>query len=550
MWAEVMTLEKKSNTVLEIAVMAAQDQFVENLAECWPPEFHVDILESALKNAASRGRIRMVKALVKKVDAASDSVRHALNKASSHAPMQKEVIWFLARHTTSVPMYSTMSNLIMAAHLAPRYDGSMTSKNNEKIKLLKDLAKMESYFRSGARLSFLEKCIYKCIPLCLVDASFDNPKDTKMAQVSSALKRFKISLWNLATKPAPFIKRIGESKLRHKYSLEFANQALPKEETSPEILKLTSETILEAASHGISEIVELCLKRFPELMWDKEFANKLNQEAINGRQVELFRLLANANLGYGGLMKKGLMKDVIEWTPRCVSLDVSGAAFLMQRELQWYKVMEDRTKPSMKSLKLLPCPLNNESGKSEKRTYWEAFVEQRRDLLKEARQWMKDTSSSCSVVATLIITIAFAAAFTVPGGNDGNTGIPIFLKKSSFMVFAVADALALFSSVTATLVFLAILNSRCAIEDFLHSLPFKMIVGLTFLFLSLGFMLVAFGCALTMVLNERLKWIDIPIYLLVALPIVLFAMLQLPLYYGMVVSTFWPRLYRPKKLRK
>ncbi|XP_039166325.1 uncharacterized protein LOC120286152 isoform X2 [Eucalyptus grandis] len=105
---------------------------------------------------------------------------------------------------------------------------------------------------------------------------------------------------------------------------------------------------------------------------------------------------------------------------------------------------------------------------------WEPFVEQRQDLLKEAGQWMKDTASSCSLVATLIITVTFAAAFTIPGGNDNNTGIPIFLKKPSFMVFTAANALALFSSITATLMFLAILTSRYAAEDFLHSLPRKM----------------------------------------------------------------------------
>ncbi|KAF7848327.1 hypothetical protein BT93_L2094 [Corymbia citriodora subsp. variegata] len=344
---------------------------------------------------------------------------------------------------------------------------------------------------------------------------------------------------------APFIKRIGESKLKHKYSLEFTNRALSMMtcKITPEILELTSEIILEAASHGISEIVKSCLKNFPELMWDRNFAKKLIEEVINERQIELFRL-ASTHMSDGDLAGKGLMKGVVKWTPRCAPPDVSGAAFLLQRELQWYEVV-DRIQPSVKST------VHHQSTKTHgEKTYWEDFVEQRQNLLEEAGQWMKGTSSSCSVVATLIITVAFAAAFTVPGGNNDSTGIPIFLKKGSFMTFAIADALALFSSVTATSMFLAILTSCYTIEDFLYVLPGKMILGLTFLFLSLGFMLVAFGSALTMVLNERLKWIYIPINLLVALPIILFAMLQLPLYFEMVISTFRPRLYRPKKLWK
>ncbi|KAL3747281.1 hypothetical protein ACJRO7_016116 [Eucalyptus globulus] len=328
-----------------------------------------------------------------------------------------------------------------------------------------------------------------------------------------------------------------------------------------EMLKLTRDIFLEAASRGISEIVKLCLKHYPELMWDKELTKNLIEEVVRARHVELFRLINGyntiPNLTYNFQRDCDLMSALVEWSPEYVPADVSGSAFLMQRELQWFKVLEDRCSPSIKSLKFKmkkeksdPKSLELELTKERRgKTHWKIFVEQRKDLLKEAGQWMKDTSSSCSLVATLIITVAFAAAFTVPGGNDDG-GIPIFLKKGSFMVFAVADALALFSSITAALMFLTILTSRYAAEDFLHSLPRKMILGLTFLFLSLVFMLVAFGSALTIVLSKRWKWIDIPITLLVAFPVILFVILQLPLYVEMVESTCWPRLYRPMKIWK
>ncbi|KAF6146996.1 hypothetical protein GIB67_036715 [Kingdonia uniflora] len=54
---------------------------------------------------------------------------------------------------------------------------------------------------------------------------------------------------------------------------------------------------------------------------------------------------------------------------------------------------------------------------------------------------MKDTSTSCMGLATLIATIMFSAAFTVPDGNNSDQGIPIFLQANSFMVFAVSDAI-------------------------------------------------------------------------------------------------------------
>ncbi|KAL3747255.1 hypothetical protein ACJRO7_016092 [Eucalyptus globulus] len=348
---------------------------------------------------------------------------------------------------------------------------------------------------------------------------------------------------------APFIRRSGEMKFTHTCSLDLAKLALTKMNKKfdasemVEIL-LTSGVVLDAASRGVIEIVDLCLKKFPELLWNNNFKEELRKEIVEGRHVELFRLLRQYNPSrcFAGIDESKRMirtEALIKWSPRCVPPDVSGAAFLLQRELQWFQAMSAGASVS----KWLKFQLH-------KKPLWEVFVEQRKELFKEAEQWMKDTSSSCSLVATLIITVAFAAAFTVPGGNNGSMGIPIFLNKGSFMVFAVADGLALLSSVTATLMFLTILTSRYTIEDFLQSLPSKMVMGLTFLILSLASMLVAFSSALTIVLSERLKWIYIPITLLAAFPVVLFAILQLPLYIEMVESTYWPRLYRPLKLWK
>ncbi|KAL3749359.1 hypothetical protein ACJRO7_010464 [Eucalyptus globulus] len=659
----VMTVGNKSVSVLEFAVMAAQDHYplVEKLIDSVDSVDLVDlvhsddlvdsdptykesilrsaykesILRSALYDAARRGSITMVTALVNKAGSlfqgneagssvqeneAGSSVQenetgssvqaneagslynivpNALSYAISNAPMQKEVIWYLARQTTSAPDFNTMSCIILAGHLdiglflARKYPKEVTSKDNTNRSLLGDLAKMKSYFRSGDRLNFWEKCIYKCIPLCLVDTSFDNPEDTRMARGSDgpdsltlanpqpvecvvhpgpsmarAYKWFKTSLWNHATKPVPFIKRIGESKLRHKRSLEFAEELVLKNQNmkSSEIVKflLTSKIILDSASRGTHEIVKLCLDNYPELMWDNDFPKELMREVVNGRQVELFRLVNAYNripkLSDDIFTNRELMEAVVEWSPRCVSADVPGAAFLLQNELQWFKALEDRSDPSFKTLKFkvlknrgdpsfrsLKLEETKERGG---KTYWEIFVEQRQDLLKEAGEWMKNTSSSCSLIATLIITVAITAAFTVPGGYDNSKGIPIFLKKDSFMIFAITDALAFFSSVTATVMFLAIVIPCYTFEDILHSLPGKMIMGITSLFLSLVFTLVAFGSGLTIILSERFKWIYILITLLATIPVCFLLYVQFPLYLEMVESIYRPRLYHPLKPRK
>jgi hypothetical protein len=189
----------------------------------------------------------------------------------------------------------------------------------------------------------------------------------------------------------------------------------------------------------------------------------------------------------------------------------------------------------------LDHPLFKELKNKDGKTPWQVFKEEHNELLEEGKDWMKDTSNSCMLVATLIATIAFAAAITVPGGNNQDKGTPIFLSDNLFIVFVMSDALALFSSMTSLLMFLAILNARFAEEDFLVALPEKLIIGLAFLFLAIVTTMVAFGAALSMLVQERLKWAPIPIALLACVPIALFAMLQLPLFIEMIISTYGSR---------
>jgi len=59
----------------------------------------------------------------------------------------------------------------------------------------------------------------------------------------------------------------------------------------------------------------------------------------------------------------------------------------------------------------------------------EVFRKAHENLKKDGEQWMKDKANYCMIVATLIATVMFAAAITVPGGNDQTIGTPIFFEK-------------------------------------------------------------------------------------------------------------------------
>ena len=177
------------------------------------------------------------------------------------------------------------------------------------------------------------------------------------------------------------------------------------------------------------------------------------------------------------------------------------------------------------------------------------FTEQHAGMVKEGEEWMKHTAAHCMVVAALIATIMFAAAFTLPGGNNGDDGHPLFLKKSAFIVFVVADAISLCTSSASILTFLAILTARYTEDDFLVSLPWKLMIGLITLFISIATMMVTFSASFFLLYAEKMRWIPLFVSTLAGVPVFLFGLLQSRLLLDVINSTFNSRhLFGPKKL--
>ncbi|XP_071739141.1 uncharacterized protein [Rutidosis leptorrhynchoides] len=144
--------------------------------------------------------------------------------------------------------------------------------------------------------------------------------------------------------------------------------------------------------------------------------------------------------------------------------------------------------------------------------------------------------------------MVFAAAFTIPGGYDQNTSIPMFRSKATLAVFVVADAISLFSSSAFILMFLCILTSRYAEHDFLESLPKKLMLGLATLFLSITTMTLAFGVSFFALYNKGFLWIPILICVFAVMPVLLYLKLQFSLFVDVIRSTYGSRyLFKPAK---
>ncbi|PWA48173.1 ankyrin repeat-containing domain, PGG domain protein [Artemisia annua] len=326
-------------------------------------------------------------------------------------------------------------------------------------------------------------------------------------------------------------KQRAEEKFLHgliSNHITFMRQATSLKET------YSSRVMFIAAEVGNTNFLLELIRRSPDLIWKVNDNNQtIFHVAVKHRHAVIYNLL------YG----IGSMKDMV--TPLRDSdgnsmlhlaamstmkknlEDVSGAALQMQRELLWFKEVERMVPPSYRER------LNNDGL-----TPRELFTKEHQDLITQGENWMKATASQCMVVATLIATIVFAAAFTVPGGYNQNDGIPMFKQNLSFVSFVVADAISLFLSSASILTFLSILTSRYAERDFVKSLPMKLTFGLATLFLSIGTMMITFSVSFFVLYHKEMKWIPIFISLFAVTPAILYVALQYHLLIDVFRSTY------------
>ncbi|KAI9074492.1 hypothetical protein K1719_043554 [Acacia pycnantha] len=348
------------------------------------------------------------------------------------------------------------------------------------------------------------------------------------------------------------MKEIHKLKLQHTRATEILNLACKNLTFLSEDKKLMiANTLLTAAKLRNAEFFFKVSTANPELISLVTFSQQKGHaffNAVEYRQAEIFNLLRGfhfRNVVAAMLTENNnsLLHTAAKLAPASQLNRFPGAALQMQREWQWFKAVENVVNPGTE------LRLNKEEL-----TPLDYFKKNHKELRNEAEKWMKDTASSCSIVGALIVTIMFTAAFTVPGGNNQTSGYPIFLKEKLFAVFLISDALSMFASTTSVLTFLGILTSRYAEEDFLYSLPTKLIIGLSALFLSIATMLIAFSATIIIMLEHNSsslskKWAFLPVVMLASVPLTLFVLLQFPLLVEIVSSTYGPDILK-KKVKK
>nr|KYP40673.1 hypothetical protein KK1_037995 [Cajanus cajan] len=283
------------------------------------------------------------------------------------------------------------------------------------------------------------------------------------------------------------------------------------------------ESLLEASKSGIAEFIIKLTQANPDLYWVID---------ENQRGIFSYAILYRHIFGNNMLHLIGTSVPIAELDRK------SGPALQMQRELQWFKAVKRILHPKFQQA------VNGDGMKPK-----EVFTKKHEELLKDAEKWAKETATSFTIVGTLIITIVFAAAFTLPGGNDQTTGIPIFLHKRMFTTYMVSDAISLFASSTAVMNFIGILTSRYAERDFSKSLPLKLMFGLFTLICSILAMMVAFCSAFSLMLRDSGHFKIVRFVISIAsLSVAIFLPIQLHLLLEIFNSTFRSEILNIKKI--
>ncbi|KAL0363747.1 UNVERIFIED_CONTAM: hypothetical protein Scaly_1329900 [Sesamum calycinum] len=152
---------------------------------------------------------------------------------------------------------------------------------------------------------------------------------------------------------------------------------------SADVLKLLEEPPIlhEAAKVGNVGLITMLTRSDPDLIWK-----------LDSNKHYIFHTAVCIGKRIGKLAPADRLKIV------------SGAALQMQRELLWFKEVEKVVPPSC-------LEIRNRQGLRPR----QLFSMEHKSLLTKGETWMKETANNCMIVATSIATVAFAAAFTLPG---------------------------------------------------------------------------------------------------------------------------------------
>ncbi|KAJ4703993.1 putative Ankyrin repeat family protein [Melia azedarach] len=441
------------------------------------------------------------------------------------------------------------------------------------------LALMPTAFRSWRPMSIWKKFFYFLIPTVALEEGHEEEdrllsshrqdletgKNIRQAKNHTATSK----MWRSLIQGCPKIRKIWEEKQNHELAVRLTkllvdqdnswkesyqadtdatiSLGLGKGEQNPEDSKdqlsssstevskkkkrsSTEAPIFMAASNGIIEIIDAILAKYPQAAdYVSDYGQNMLNAAVMFRQEMIFERIMHLE---GKKVRKlaaridncgnTLLHHVADMKYYRGGIHF-GPALEFQGELRWFEKVK----------KIIPTHYIMHRNNDQRITAADLFDKQHADQHKDAQEWMKETAESCSTVSILVATVVFAAAYTVPGGNN-EQGVPIFLHSSLFWIFTIMDVVSLITSLSSVVMFLSILTSPYNSEAFLKSLPRKLMGGFLLLFLSVLFSMITFTAALLLLIRLKRRWTTTLLYAAAFIPVLLFTLIQFPFFSTLV----------------
>nr|GLL27899.1 ankyrin repeat-containing protein ITN1-like [Ipomoea trifida] len=276
------------------------------------------------------------------------------------------------------------------------------------------------------------------------------------------------------------------------------NELLVKDCTLVEIARSNGKNALHlAARQGHVEIVKALLEKDPQLArrTDKKGQTAL-QMAVKGVNVEVVKLLLNADaaivmlpdkngntaLHVATRKKRVLIVDELLRLPDMnvnaltrdhkTALDIvedfplSEESTLIKESLCRYGAVRanelnqprDELRNTVTQIKKDIHIQLEQTKRTNKNVHGIA-----KELRKLHREGINNATNSVTVVAVLFATVAFAAIFTVPGGDHDN-GMAVAVTYTSFQIFFIFNAIALFTSLAVVVVQITLVRGETKAE--------------------------------------------------------------------------------------
>ncbi|MBA0588118.1 hypothetical protein Gorai_001231 [Gossypium raimondii] len=238
-------------------------------------------------------------------------------------------------------------------------------------------------------------------------------------------------------------------------------------DTDPQLARKTDkkgQTALHMAVKGVnSEVVRLLLKADSDIaMLPDKFGNTALHVATRKKRIEIVNeLLELPNIDVNALSRDHKTAiDIAEGLPLSgeiaeIKENLTNCGAVRANELNR---THDELRKTVKEIKKDVHTQLEQARKTNRNVNGIAV-----ELRKLHRMGVINATNTVTVVAVLFATVAFAAIFTVPGG-DYDSGIAVAVKSTSFRMFYFFNAISLFTSLSVVVVQMTVVRGQLKSE--------------------------------------------------------------------------------------